>query len=126
MEFFEEIEHNGIDIEALRAQLQIARLPVHCNSIATVISDTGAKGEIYCVWGQFAVSREAIRNGVRFALLNCPHALAWTVAYHADRRKLVVHCTIDDQQAEQEFVESIQQFVSDWALGLEAMGEVAT
>jgi hypothetical protein len=118
MEFFAELEKNELDIEALRGQLQIATLPVHCESIHTVISDNGNKGEIYCVWGQFTVSREPIRNGVRFALLNCPHALAWTVAYHAERKMLVVHCTIDDRTEADEFVESIEQFVSDWATGL--------
>lgn len=118
MEFFEEIEKHEIEIEALRDQLQIASLPVYCKSIDTVVSDYGTKGEIYCVWGQFTVSREPIRNGVRFALLNCPHALAWTVAYHAKRNTLVVHCTIDDREEEHDFVESIENFVSDWALGL--------
>lgn len=119
MEFFEEIQKNEVDIDELRAQLQIATLPIHCKSINTVISDGESKGEIYCVWGQFTVSRESIRNGVRFALLNCPHALAWTVSYHAKRKALVVHCTIDDREEDQEFVDSIEQFVSDWALGLD-------
>ena len=119
MEFFKEIEKNEVEVEVLRGQLLIANLPVHCESIDTVISDQGDKGVIYCVWGQFTVSREPIRNGVRFSLLNCPHALAWTVAYHADRKTIVVHCTIDDREEEQEFVESIERFVSDWAIGLE-------
>lgn len=119
MEFFEEIENREIEVEWLRDQLRIENLPVLCKSIDTVISDNGIKGEIYCVWGEFTVSREPIKNGVRFALLNCPHALAWTVAYHANRKTRVVHCTIDDREEDQEFVESIKQFVSDWALGLE-------
>ena len=118
MEFFGNIEKNDIDIEALRDQLQIATLPVHCKSIDTVIADNGNRGEIYCVWGQFTVSRAPIRNGVRFALLDCPHALAWTIAYHAKQKTLVVHCTIDDQEEDQEFVKSIEQFVSDWGQGL--------
>jgi hypothetical protein len=118
MEVFAEIEKTEIEVEALRDHLQIATLPVHCKSIDTVIYDNGNRGEIYCVWGQFTISREPIRNGVRFALLNCPHALAWTVAYHAERKTLVVHCTIDDREGEQDFVESIEQFVSDWAVGL--------
>lgn len=119
MEFFEEITCGKIDIDALRDRLTIATLPLHCESIDKVISDSGDKGEIYCLWGQFDVSREAIRNGVRFALLNCPHALAWTVAYHAARNALVVHCTIDDRQEAPEFVETIEQFVADWATGLQ-------
>ena len=118
MEFFEEIAKKQIEVEALKNQLQIATLPVYCQSIDKVLSDNGNKGEIYCLWGQFSVSREPIRNGVRFALLNCPHALAWTVAFHENKQALVVHCTIDDREEEQEFVESIEHFVSDWAQGL--------
>ncbi len=119
MEFFVEIEKSEFDIETLQTQLQIATLPVYCASINTVMADAGNKGEIYCLWGQFDVSREPIKNGVRFALLNCPHALAWTVAYHAQRNQLVLHCTIDDKEEAEEFIESIEQFMSDWALGLE-------
>lgn len=118
MEFFAEIENSEVEIDALKDQLQIKNLAIHCPSIDTVLSDNGNKGEIYCLWGQFHVSREVIKNGVRFSLLNCPHALAWTVAYHARRKTIVVHCTIDDREEDHAFVESIEQFVSDWALGL--------
>ena len=98
MEFFEEIERRKVSIEALKGLLQISTLPHHCGSIDSVISDEHNVGEIYCVWGQFEVSREEIKNGVRFALLDCPHAFAWTITYHDDRNKLVIHCTIDDQE----------------------------
>lgn len=118
MEFFEEITAADIDIELLQQRLQIATMPDYCESIDKVLSDQGSTGEIYCLWGQFTVSRDAIKNGVRFALLNCPHALAWTVAFHAQRRQLVVHCTIDDRDEAPEFVETIEMFVAEWAAGL--------
>ena len=118
MEFFEEVERKSIEIEALKDLLQISALPSLCNSINSVISENHNVGEIYCVWGQFNISREVIRNGVRFALLDCPHALAWTITYHENRNMLVVHCTIDDREEDEEFVETIQQFASDWSLGL--------
>jgi hypothetical protein len=118
MEFFRDIEHKEIDVESLKRLLQIANLPAHCHSIDTVISDSGNKGEIYCAWGQFTVSREPIKNGVRFSLRNCPHALAWTIAYHARLNSIVIHCTIDDREESEEFIETIEQFVSDWASGL--------
>jgi hypothetical protein len=119
MEFFAEVKRQGVDIAALKDHLQISALPGLCRSIDSVISDNRNLGEIYCVWGQFDIAREVIRNGVRFALLNCPHAFAWTIAYHADRNTLVVHCTIDDQQGDADFIESIRDFVSDWGFGLE-------
>lgn len=119
MEFFEEIERPGVNVEALQDLLSIASLPHHCRSIDAVISDQRTAGVIYCVWGQFDISREVIRNGVRFALLDCPHAFAWTVTYHAERNMLVVHCTINDRQEDEDFVESIREFVADWRSGLD-------
>ena len=118
MEFFEEVERQNVEIEALKDLLQISAFPSLCGSIDSVISENHNGGEIYCIWGQFKVSREVIRNGVRFALVDCPHAFAWTITYHADRNALVVHCTIDDREEEEEFIETIQQFASDWRLGL--------
>lgn len=120
MEFFAEIEDQNVSPEWVYELVTIARLPELCDSIDSVILVQSENiGEIYCVWGQFQVSREKIRNGVRVALLSCPHALAWTVAVKKEEGVLVVHCTIDDKTAEAEFVESIEQFVSDWKQGLQ-------
>jgi hypothetical protein len=118
MEFFKEIERPGVDVDALKGLLQISSLPHHCRSIDSVISDEHNIGEIYCVWGLFNISREIIKNGVRFALLDCPHAFAWTITYHDDRNMLVVHCTIDDRDEDAEFIETIDEFVADWGFGL--------
>lgn len=118
MEFFEEIEMQTMDVEALKNLLQISALPTHCRSIDSVVSDQHNVGEIYCVWGQFNVSREVIRNGVRFALVDCPHAFAWTITYHEGRNMIVVHCTIDDQEEDEEFIETIREFATDWSCGL--------
>lgn len=118
MEFYEEVKKQGVDIEALKGLLRISALPGLCRSIDSVVSDDHDRGEIYCLWGQFDVSREAIRNGIRFALLNCPHALAWTITYHEKRTMLVIHCTIDDREGDEEFIESIRTFLLDWRHGL--------
>lgn len=118
MEFFEEIERQNLDVEELKDLLQISALPSHCRSIDSVVSDHRNEGEIYCVWGQFNISREVIKNGVRFALVDCPHAFAWTITYHEGRNVVVVHCTIDDQEEDEEFIETIREFAADWSYGL--------
>ncbi|MEW8627363.1 MAG: hypothetical protein AB2551_16570 [Candidatus Thiodiazotropha sp.] len=118
MEFFNEIERQDTDLAKLKALLQIASLPTLCASINNVLTDNRDSGEIYCLWGQFSVSREEIRYGVRFALLNCPHALAWTITCHQERNRLVLHCTIDDRETSEEFAESIEDFLVDWGAGL--------
>lgn len=118
MEFFAEIEKHGVDIETVRTLLAIPALPDICRSIDSVTAKNNNLGVICCVWGQFDISREVIRNGVRFALLDCPHAFAWTITYHEDRNMLLIHCTINDQEVDVDFSESIEEFVSDWGIGL--------
>jgi len=121
MEFFAKIENRNIDAQTLFERLTIEVLPEYCPSIDKVLSlSSSFSGEIYTMWGQFEVSRERIRNGVRFAFLNCPHAFVWTIAAHEQPGVLVIHCTIDKEEEDKEFVESIQQFVTDWAESLTA------
>lgn len=52
-------------------EVTIERLPDWCASIDVVLEPSDAGGRIYCVWGEFAVSRETIRGGVRFTLPGC-------------------------------------------------------
>jgi hypothetical protein len=93
--------------DQLRDRITGPRLVEHCAAIDRVLSwreeiDTG---EIYCLWGQFHVRREPIRDGVRFTLPGCPNALAWTV-------------TVEPEVV----LESIEMFVEDWRAGLERPG----
>ena len=120
MEFFANITPRMVTPERIHQRVTIDRLADLCAAIDEVVCiQSEHAGEIYCVWGQFRISLEKIRNGVRIALLDCPHALVWTVSTKEKEQSVVVHCTIDDQHADQDFVESIEQFVSDWAFGLE-------
>ena len=119
MEFFQEVKPENIDVVNLKKLLIIGSLPDFCDSIETVISEQNQEGEIYCVWGQFNIRREVIRYGVRFSLLNCPHALAWTITYHEQKGVIVIHCTIDKKEEDEDFVQSIHQFVTDWRHGIE-------
>ena len=118
MEFFVDIPR-PVTTRELTAALTIERLPQFCESIDRVLSVDGERGEIYCLWGQFRVHREPIRDGVRFSLPGCPNALAWTVTTNpADPPALTVHCTINRRSHDPDFIESIELFVADWAAGL--------
>ena len=119
MEFFREIETGDIDIGKLQGMLTIARLTELCASIDKVLQDNGNDGEIYCIWGQFIVHRENLKQGVRFTLPFCPNAFAWTVGYNKNINKLVIHSTIDRKEHDQDFIDTINQFMDDWQEGLE-------
>ena len=118
MEFFREVHRPGLGIPTLKRSLTIENLPNLCASISTAMPRTGSEGELYCLWGTFDVRRDEIRNGVRYALLDCPHALAWTVTLDEARGHVIIHCTIDKTHPDPEFTESIHAFVSDWVDGL--------
>ncbi len=105
----------------LQHRLTIASLTRWCNSIEKVLSAATSNGEIYCVWGTFKTNRENLTNGVRFSLPGCINALQWTVTTGHDPNPLltVIHVTINRTEQDQDFVDSIQQFATDWKIGLE-------
>jgi hypothetical protein len=106
----------------LQRRLTISELPRWCASIEKVLSDATSSGEIYCVWGTFHVHREDLRSGVRFSLPGCPYAFQWTVTtgHHPNPLLTFIHLTINGSAHDQDFIDSIQQFVADWKAGLEA------
>jgi hypothetical protein len=106
----------------LQRRLTISELPWWCASIEQVLSDEQSSGEIYCVWGTFHTNREILRSGVRFSLPGCPHAFQWTVTtgHQPNPQHTVIHLTLNGNEHDQDFIDSIQQFVADWKAGLEA------
>lgn len=116
MEFF---ANAACTLPAVQIQrlIRIDTLPQWCASIERVLSHRGDRGDIYCVWGEFRVHREMIGDGLRFTLPGCPNALQWTITSDPDRVR--IHCTINREGQDPDFVASIEQFVDDWRLGLE-------
>ena len=53
------------------------------------------------LWGEFNISYHKINGGVRFALLNCPNALSWTITtgFTSEQNKIVLHCIINKKTA---------------------------
>lgn len=72
------------------------------------------------LWGEFNISFDKINGGVRFALLDCPNALSWTITtgLPPEREKIVMHCTINRTEKPDEFIEEINEFLDEWVEGL--------
>lgn len=121
MEFFATITIPATAAD-LQRRLTISALPHWCASIEKVLSDAKSSGEIYCVWGAFDTHREALRSGVRFTLPGCPYAFQWTVTtgHQPNPQQSLIHLSISGTEHDQDFIDSIQQFVADWKAGLEA------
>ena len=120
MEFFSEANIN-ISHERLQRKITIDTLPSFCNSINEVLEHNGTRGKIYCIWGQFLIHRELINNGIRFTLPKCPNAFQWTITTDQSPvpDKVLVHSSINRKEHEEDLIESIEQFMSDWKKGLE-------
>ncbi len=118
MEFFKNVHGSNLDISGLKKLLSIDNLPRLCACISSVIHTDENEADIYCLWGAFDLKREEIRYGVRFSLLNCPHALAWTVTLDEENQAITIHCTINEVETDEDFVFSIREFVTDWSTGI--------
>lgn len=117
MEFFEETDKTSIGVTDLQALLSIRNLPKLCNSIDKVLSDNITNGTIFCLWGEFDINREELRDGIRFSLPGCPNAVAWTITF-GENNTLHIHCTIKQPTHEPDFIESIEEFTNDFKIGL--------
>jgi len=74
------------------------------------------------LWGEFKISYDKINGGVRFTLLDCPNALSWTITtgLSEEREKIILHCTINQSNKPDEFIEEIQEFLDEWETGIQA------
>ena len=72
------------------------------------------------LWGEFLISYDKIKGGVRFTLLDCPNALSWTITtgFPPERNKIVLHSTINRTKKPDEFIEEINDFMDEWEAGL--------
>ena len=118
MEFFQEVHSPELDVAELKNLVTMSHLTDLCASISSVTLQKDNEAEIYCIWGAFNIKRDEIRYGVRFSLLNCPHALAWTITFNEVHQNIVIHCTIDKTEQDPDFIDSIHEFVSDWSNGI--------
>ena len=120
MEFFKVVNIRATEQE-LKNQLKLQDLESFCESVFP-LSDGNAICSIGGMWGDFTLRRDQIMGGVRFSMLDCPNALAWTITtgYPPAREKVVVHLTINRERKKDEFVEEIKLFLEDLQVGLQS------
>lgn len=118
MEFFRIVDIS-VTQEEIQEKLTLQNLEEYCESLFPL--DDGIDScMIGGIWGEFTLRRDKIMGGVRFSMLDCPNALAWTITtgYPPARGKLVVHLTINRERKQEEFVEEINQLLGDLDAGL--------
>tara|TARA_R110002050_G_scaffold278035_2_gene423899 strand:- start:619 stop:1002 length:384 start_codon:yes stop_codon:yes gene_type:complete len=114
MEFFKIVAVTSSE-EELREKLQLKHLDRFSNEFFSLEEASETNLSIGGIWGEFTLSRSLIKGGLRFALDECPNALCWTVTagYPPARDAVVIHLTINRQQKQDEFLEEIEEFLSD-------------
>ena len=108
--------------ERVLQNITVHDLSRFCEDIDEVLhAEDDNRASVYCVWGEFVVERQLINGGLRFSLPGCPNAFAWTITTGHDPApgKVVVHGTINRPDHDPDFVESIEEFLAAWKMGLE-------
>ena len=120
MEFFKIVDVRTTE-KAIQKNLTLGNLEEFCESIFP-LEDNPEVCLTGGMWGEFTVRRDEIMGGIRFSMLNCPNALAWTITtgYPPAREKAVIHLTINRERKQEEFVEEIHLFLEDLGNGIES------
>lgn len=114
MEFFRNIKLKTQE-KNIQGQLTIKNIGFISNEIFVIGNQNNTEADIGGLWGEFTLTRSLINGGIRFALLECPNALAWTITTGnlPDRNAVVIHLTINRQQQNESFIEEINEFLDD-------------
>lgn len=127
MEFFKIVNANTTEAE-LRELLKLEHLENYSSELISLGLPKDHHMPIGGIWGEFNLSRQEIKGGVRFSLVECPNALAWTVTtgYLPAKDDVVIHLTINRLTKEDQFLEEIQEFLEDHAQCLEQLFKTAS
>lgn len=114
MEYFRIVEVKTTELQ-IQQKLGLSNLEEISNLLFNLETPTENQASIGGLWGEFTLTRNAIRGGLRFALVECPNAVCWTITtgYPPESEAIVIHLTINRQQISQEFTEEIEEFLKD-------------
>lgn len=106
----------------IQHQLTLSNLDAISAEIFNLETPNQETSNIGGIWGEFTLSRSLINGGVRFALIECPNALCWTITtgYPPKPNTISIHLTINRQEINSYFDEEINEFLDDHEVQLKA------
>ena len=112
MEFFRTI-NSKTDENGIKKTLGIEHLALMSSQLFLLQPISDYLAEIGSLWGEFTLTRQEIKGGLRFSLLECPNALAWTITtgYEPAPESIIVHLTINRTEKDDGFLEQIKDFL---------------
>ena len=119
MEYFRIVKVQTTELQ-IQQKLGLSNLEEMTSLLFNLETPTKDKASIGGMWGEFTLTRNEIKGGLRFALVECPNALCWTITtgYPPDREAIVIHLTINRRRKDDEFIEEIEEFLDDHAVCL--------
>jgi len=114
MEFFRILKVHTLESD-IQTALILENLSSMSNEIFVIGNQDKKEADIGGIWGEFTLTRSEIKGGLRFSLLECPNALAWTITtgFPPDPKSIIIHLTINRQEKESSFIEEIEEFLDD-------------
>jgi len=114
MEFFRVIDVKTQESE-IQKRFDFHNLESMSNELFLLEIINKNEAHIGSLWGEFTLQRTVIKGGLRFALLECPNALVWTITigYDNDEGSVMIHATINRKEKNQEFIDEIEEFLDD-------------
>ena len=114
MEFFRTI-NIGTDEQKIKNTLDFKHLESMSSQLFLLEPLSDSLSNIGSLWGEFTLTRQEIKGGLRFSLLECPNALAWTITtgYEPAPNSVIVHLTMNRTEKDEEFLEEIKDFLDD-------------
>ena len=99
----------------IQSTLILEKLSSMSTEIFVIGNQDKKEAEIGGIWGEFTLTRSEIKGGLRFALLECPNALAWTITtgFPPDPNSIIIHLTINRKEKESLFIEEVEEFLDD-------------
>lgn len=114
MEFFKTLNLKTTE-QQIQKYLTLSNLSEISNEIFNLNEPNDTEANIGGIWGEFTLTRNEIRGGIRFALAECPNALCWTITagFPPDAESVIIHLTINQKERNQDFIEEIEEFLED-------------
>ena len=115
MEFFRTI-NSKTDENGIQNTLGIEHLELMSSQLFLLEPKSDYLAEIGSLWGEFTLTRQEIKGGLRFSLLECPNALTWTITtgYEPAPESMVVHLTINRTEKDDGFLEEIKEILKTY------------
>ncbi len=114
MEFFRTVAMHTTE-QIIQEVIILEKLEETTNELVLLDQMDDKSDAIGGIWGEFTLERSTINGGLRFALIECPNALVWTITtgYPPSINSVVIHLTLNRIEKSEDFIQEVEEFLDD-------------